>query len=284
MVDPLSVGVRALSFVALFQAAGIATFIAVFGSHLAATRAMARRVGLWSALAAIALVAVHYGLEPARMAGELTGALDFSLQSRLLHSSIAAATVTRLCGLALIVLALRGERPASKLLTATGVALVVASFALVGHTAQGGLPTLPSVLLFAHLVVLTFWFGALVPLHLASTGESAAAAAQVTTAFSRTAVWIVPGLFVAGALLAALLLPSMAALGTPYGKLLLAKIAAFAGLMVLGALNKWRFGPALARGDASAAAALRRALAVEYVLIGGTFAVTAVMTSFYSPH
>ncbi len=60
-------------------------------------------------------------------------------------------------------------------------------------------------------------------------------------------MWIVPLLLVAGLVLAALLLPlfngpSLDALWTTYGLLLFAKLAAFAGLMFLGALNKWRLG------------------------------------------
>jgi putative copper resistance protein D len=61
------------------------------------------------------------------------------------------------------------------------------------------------------------------------------------------------------------------------------KVAGFAVLMGFAALNKWRFGPALSRGDARATAAFRRSLAAEYVLIAAVLSVTAVLTSFYSP-
>ena len=62
-----------------------------------------------------------------------------------------------------------------------------------------------------------------------------------------------PGILLAGFLMSALLLPSLAALWEPYGELLIAKISGFAALMGLATLNEWRFGPArrrrcLARG------------------------------------
>jgi putative copper export protein len=54
----------------------------------------------------------------------------------------------------------------------------------------------------------------------------------------------------------------------------------FAVLMGLAALNKWRYGPACAAGEARA---FRRTVIVEYVLVCLVLAVTATMTTFYSP-
>jgi len=68
-----------------------------------------------------------------------------------------------------------------------------------------------------------------------------------------------------------------------YGQLLLAKITLFAVLMGLAAGNRWRFGPGIAVGKAAAAQQFRRTVATEYLLICGVLAVTAVMTTFYSP-
>ena len=71
MPDILSVVLRALSFVLLFQAAGIAIFVAAFGRRLASARRVVVHLGQISALAATALVAGHYALEAARMAGDV---------------------------------------------------------------------------------------------------------------------------------------------------------------------------------------------------------------------
>lgn len=288
LVDALSALVRALGFIALFQAAGIATFIAIFGRSLPATLNGTRRVGVLSALVGLCFVALHYLLEAARMGGEIASALDPSLQRLVLQSSLPEAAAMRLVALVLIVGGLSRAGRATRALRALGVALAVYSFTLVGHTTTHSPSYALRGLLLAHLIVVVFWFGALVPLYRASRDESPAIAGAVTEAFSRLAVWIVPLLLVAGLVLAALLLPlfngpSLDALWTTYGLLLFAKLAAFAGLMFLGALNKWRLGPALARGDASAAPRLRRSLAWEYLLIAGALTITAVLTSFYSP-
>jgi len=91
---------------------------------------------------------------------------------------------------------------------------------------------------------------------------------------------VVPIILLAGIGLTALLLPSLAAFKQPYGQLLLAKVTGFAVLMAVASLNKWHFGPACAEGDT---AAFKRTVAVEYVLICAVLAVTASMTTIYSP-
>jgi putative copper export protein len=83
--------------------------------------------------------------------------------------------------------------------------------------------------------------------------------------------------------MAVLLLPNLSALSESYGQLLIAKVVGFALLMGLAAANKWRLGPTLIHGDAQSGRWFRRAVAAEYVLITAVFAITAVMTSFFSP-
>ena len=54
-------------------------------------------------------------------------------------------------------------------------------------------------------------------------------------------------------------------------------------LMGFAALNKWRWVPGLAANLVASRAALRRSIAAEYLLIVIVLAVTAVLTTFYSP-
>ena len=71
---------------------------------------------------------------------------------------------------------------------------------------------------------------------------------------------------------------------TTYAALLITKMIVFLVLLGLAAWNRWRALPALAGADARATGlGLRRSIALEYCLILGVFAVTAVMTTFYSP-
>jgi copper resistance protein D len=283
MVDGLSAALRALGFVAMFQAAGMAVFLALFGHLLSASEPAIRRIGVLAAFVAIGCVFAQYVLEAARMSGELSGAMDPTLQGLVLHSSTATALAWRLAGLVLIAVALRLTGAASVTLSLIGIMLVIGAFALTGHTATHPERWLLSLLLETHLLIVTFWFGALVPLHLASSRESAATAGSVTAAFSAVALWIVPVVLVVGLVIGAFLLRGFAGLRTTYGQLLLVKLAGFALLMGLAALNNWRLGPAIGRGEARAMAAFRRSLKAEYAVIASILGVTAVLTSFYSP-
>jgi putative copper resistance protein D len=286
-IDVVSVTLRALSFVALFEATGVALFLAFFGQHLSVCVEELQRVGRVAAVIAAGLLVGQYVLEAARMAGDFSGVTDASLQGLVLHSSVATTLAWRLAGLTLVFAGLRaGMGRSANGASAPGVVgatVAIASFALMGHTSTHAERWLLSVLLLAHLLIVAFWFGALVPLYVASKRETAEAAGALTEAFSEVALWLVPLLFVVGLVLAVFIVKSVAGLFTTYGALLVAKVAGFASLMGLASLNKWRLGPALGRGDARIAAALRRSLAAEYLLIIAVLSVTAVMTAFYSP-
>jgi putative copper resistance protein D len=282
-IDILSVSLRALGLVALFQAGGIVLFFAPGQPQLPATEPALRRIGILSALLAAIVLAAQYALEAARMSGELGGALDPALQGVVLRSAVSVTLSWRVLGLSLIVAALRRRGAERSIAGTIGVVIVLASFTFVGHTANSAQRWLLNPVLLAHLCVVAFWFGALVPLYLVSAHEPAETSARVVAQFSARALWLVTALFVAGIVLAAGLLPDLAALRRPYGLLLLAKVTGFCALMLLAALNRWRLGPALRTGGAAAGRRFRSVVAAEYVLIVAVLCVTAVMTSFFSP-
>jgi putative copper export protein len=283
LVDALSVTVRALSFVALFQAAGTTMFLAIFGHQLVETDALVRRLGIASAACAAALVVLHYALEPARMGGELAGMMDPSLQKMVIHSSATVALLLRLVGLALITFGLVRRAPLHLTLGLVGTALVLIAFTTVGHTSSNADRFVLAFLLLVHLFVGAFWFGALLPLVAISARESPALASAIVERFSSLAVWVVPAVFVAGVAMTSYLLPDLAALGGSYGRLLVVKVSGFTILMGLAALNKWRFGPALGRDDGRVVKAFQRSVLAEFALIVAILCVTAALTTFYSP-
>jgi putative copper resistance protein D len=282
-VDGLSAGLRALSFVALFQATGAAIYLACFGGLLAVTRRAVQRLAVSSALVAIVLLVLQYVLEAARMGGELASVMDRDLQTLALHLPAAHALAVRVAGLVVLVFALRMKsKPGTALVVAASI-VVLLGFTLMGHTVSHSPRWLLATLLVAHLLVVAFWFGALVPLRLATAYEAPRTAGAAIEAFSTAATWIVPALFIAGLALAAVLLGGFAALRTPYGQLLIVKVVGFALLMGLACLNKWRLGPAVAAADAKLTRSFRRSLQLEYMIIAAVLTVTAVMTTFFSP-
>lgn len=283
MPDVVSVILRAVSFVLLFQAAGVTIFVAIFGRRLDSSEVPIRRLGQVAAIAAIVLVAAHYAMEAARMAGEMSGVWDPALQGMAWNSPARAALICQLLGLLLIATGLQGPSARWTFVAVGGAVLGTGAFTLSGHTSVNLHRGALAALLMLHLFIVAFWFGALWPLYVASLRETPARAADLIERFTAVATWLVPVILVAGTAMAVLLLPNVSALSQPYGELLIAKVVGFAVLMGLAAANKWRFGPDLVRGPAESGRWFRRSVAAEYLLIAAVLAITAVMTTFFSP-
>ncbi len=278
--DGLSVALRAMSFMAVLQAAGIVIFLWLFRGHVLESRKEIRRLGLWSAAIAPPLLAGQFALEAARMAGEFSGVLDPSLQRIAFASSVGVTLAVRLSGIVLILAGLSRATTVGAALGLAGALLIAASFALMGHTAVNPWRVLLAPALMSHVLIAAFWFGAIPALYLVMLREESGLAARSVEAFSSIAIWLVPALAIAGALMALVLVRHLTAFQQPYGWLLLAKIMGFALLMVFAAANRLRLGPAVALG---ATRSFKRSLAAEYLLMAGVLVATATMTSLYSP-
>jgi len=283
MPDVISAILRALSFVLLFQAAGVAMFVAIFGRRLDSSRGAICRLGQVAAFAGIVFVAGHYALEAARMAGEMSGMWNPALQGMAWNSPGRAALICRLFGLLLIAVGLQGASVRWTIVALGGALLATSAFTLTGHTVVNTYRGVLAGLLLIHLLVVAFWFGALWPLYIASLRETPARAADLVKRFTAVATWLVPVILLVGIAMALWLLPNLSAFSEPYGELLIAKVIGFALLMGLAAANKWRLGPALVQGAVQSGRWFRRSVAVEYVLIAAVLTITAVMTSFFSP-
>lgn len=277
--DVLSVALRALSFVWLLQAAGIAIFIALFRQYLSESEIGIRKLGLWSAVIALPLLIAQYVLEAARMADDMTGVFDPSLQHLVLTSSVAVTLAVRAVGLAVIAAALVGATAARAIAGLVGSLLVAVSFALMGHTAVHPWRPLLGPAVMAHVFIAAFWFGALPALYIVTLREAPDRAGRVIEHFSRLALRLVPTLALVGLLMAVILVRRIEVFREPYGWLLIAKVFGFTALMGLAAANKSRLGPAVAFGNAGS---FRRSLVSEYALILGVLAATATMTSLFS--
>jgi copper resistance protein D len=283
MIDGLWLVLRAAGLMLTFQAAGTALFSVCFTGHLAQSRHAISRAGVRVGVAAFAVLVLQVLLEPVHLAGDWSGLTDAALLKLFLGASSASAFALRIAGVVCLALGLWRGGPRGPALALLGALAAVGSFLLTGHTSVAPQRLWLAGLLLIHLSIAGFWFGSLWPLRQVATLEPPAAAAQVVAAFSAVAVWLVPVIALAGTLMAVLLLPDVAALWQPYGRLLLTKVALFALLMGLAALNRLRLTPALARGERHAPARLRTSIALEYVLICATLAVTAVMTGSFSP-
>jgi putative copper export protein len=281
-VDLVSVLLRWLEFVALFQTIGAGLFLLLFRQTLRETAVRIRFLILGSALTVAVLATGHYALEAGRLSGTWEGIADPDMQSLVWDSPAGTVWIERVLAAVLLSLSSRAGHALSISAATAGVVLVAMSFMALGHTALLSAPPWLPLLLVMHVSIAGFWFGGLVPLMWVACQEQAALAAVVVEQFSRRAIWLVPGLFVAGILMAWSLVPSWSALARPYGMLLLGKLVGFAILMVFALMNLRRYGPALAK-DLRVVQSFRRSVASEFAIIVLALFVTAVLTTFYSP-
>lgn len=282
-VDLVSVVIRALGFIALFQAVGTVLFVAMFGDLLQSSLVDIKNTARTSAWLAVVLIALYQLLGAARMTGEFAGMGEWSMQVLSFSSNLGVANEIRLLGLLLLAFTAARAGTAASVVAVTAATVVVMSFIITGHTASNPQRWLLAPLLILHLWVVAFWFGSLGPLLQLSSREMNPVAAAVIARFSNIATWLVPGMAAAGVVTAMVLLPNASALYAPYGLLLLTKILGFAVLLGLAAYNKWRLGPAIAAGNNSAMQSFRRSVTLEIVLICAVLIVTAILTSFFSP-
>ena len=147
--------------------------------------------------------------------------------------------------------------------------------------AEGWLPRLAETF---HLLAAGLWLGGLVPL-LAALGLSAPIPVLAAQRFSRLGTLAVAVLALSALGNAAIWVGSPAALvGTNYGRWVLVKIALFAAMLLLAALNRWRLTPELAGAAPEAARQrLRRSVILEAALGLAIVAAAGVLASTAPP-
>lgn len=281
--DAVAALVRAFALAALFQAAGGALFAGYFGEQMGPAAPVVRNLVCSAAIAGILLIGAHGCIETARLGGDFAAAWDRDLRQVFWTSRGGLVHAVQMAALALIVVCVRSRAPLQRVLGMTGAFAATAAFAGSGHTSIHPLRAVLAPLLIVHVTVGACWFGSLGPLMLMTRRESTPRAAGIFNRFSRIAGYSVPALGVAGVAIAGVLIPGVGDLVRPYGLMVSTKALLFVSLLVLASYNRWRHVPAMMSGSPTAAAALRRSIGWEIALIAAVFAVTAILTTYFSP-
>ena len=71
---------------------------------------------------------------------------------------------------------------------------------------------------------------------------------------------------------------------TPYGWILSAKLCVAGAVLAVAGYNRRQLTPRLLAGDRSAVSALRSSMNAEVALIAVVLAITAILTTYTSPH
>ncbi len=223
------------------------------------------------ALANVAILAMRLG-----------GMFDEATLSAIRESPTGVAAALQMGG-ALALLAFASTRGLGVAARIAGGAALVASFAANGHAASADLVS--AVIAFVHVAAAAWWLGALLLMMPACHAWTGEALVPLVRRFSQVALAVVANLVAAGVLLV-LTLVDFAREGwfTPYAQLLTVKIALAAGVLALAVYNKFLLTPHLPDPEGRAVRALRLSIVLEVTFISAVLAVTAIMTTYTSPH
>ena len=164
-------------------------------------------------------------------------------------------------------------------------AVLVGGLAWAGHGGTGPAPVWHRSADVAHLLASVVWPAGLVPFALVlwTVGRSAdpdrwAEASRLTRRFSAASLFAVGLLTATGLVASWCLLGSIGALfTTAYGRVLAVKLALFAAMVGLGAVNRSVLTPRLSADGPATARLLRRTVALEIVLSTGVVAAVGLL-------
>ncbi|WP_017541114.1 cytochrome c oxidase assembly protein [Nocardiopsis halophila] len=234
---------------------------------------------VWAAAAAARLVfelSNILGRVPSDVVGnELTSYAGQIAEGRALMAVVLATTAV-----ALFARTVSSAAGAMGLLAASVAALVPP--ALTGHAAASGNHELAVTGLALHLVAISVWVGGLAAVTYHGLVRSGGDAAEAVRRFSAVALWAYIGVAVSGAASALSRLYSLEQLlTTPYGLIMLAKIALFGVLGVIGRRHRRATVPRIAEGGGRALFA--RLAGVELVIMGAVMGLATTLSRTAPP-
>ena len=156
--------------------------------------------------------------------------------------------------------------------------LILLSFVIVGHSTINGFLT--QVLIYIHLICISYWIGSFLPLLAICKMGNAVELHNVAMKFGKLAIFYISLLIIAGFLFSYILLGDLNLLfTTEYGNILLLKIGCVALLLGLGAVNKYRLVPNIKFNFEDSQKKLSRSIRIEIVFVLCVLFFTSILTT-----
>lgn len=279
---------RAVMYGGALVAVGGAAFVA--GVHDGHVEEAARLRRMVRAAAAAGVVATLVSL-PVQAAvatgGGLAGLSDGPALAALVASPFGVAALLRSAGLVGLA-GVAGRRGAASLVAAAGALLVVGTFALTGHAATSEPRWLVAGSTVVHTATAGLWVGGLLGLAVVLRARrgtrDAVGGARAVGRFSTLAGLAIAALIPTGTVLGIVEVGSVSGLvGSGYGRALLAKVTLVAGVVAVGAYNRWRLVPAITRNTPASWSRLARTVRWELVGLLGVVVATGLLTRLAPP-
>lgn len=277
MLESLAAAAKVLLYAGLLSACG-AVFAAASLHGPAASAYLARlmRRGSILAIAAACAAALLLLLR-------LGAQLDAEMLAAVFMTGSGAALGMQVAGAGLLLTVAQADDGQTRMMQISYAVLAIASLAFGGHAAAIG-PT-QGIVAAVHGAAAAWWLASLGYLRHACVRQSAGELVPALQRFTAVALIVVGALVIAGLTLIAILVdfardPWL----LPYGRILMLKLSVVAVALAFATYNRIRLTPRVAAGDQAAVQGLRRSIEVELAAIAAALMVTAVLTTYTSPH
>tara|TARA_A100000164_G_scaffold184618_1_gene163955 strand:- start:119 stop:796 length:678 start_codon:yes stop_codon:yes gene_type:complete len=164
-------------------------------------------------------------------------------------------------------------------LGAIGIALILLSFSIYGHSTINGFSSQSLIVL--HLGAISFWVGSFLPLRYSTRRKlEEENLYQVAHRFGVFAVYYIGVLLISGLILGTILVGGIEQLlSSDYGRAFLVKLAFVTILLGIGAINKFRLVPQLKNKNVSYVIKLRRSINMEISILFIILVISSLLTT-----
>jgi putative copper resistance protein D len=215
---------------------------------------------------------------PGNMGGDLKSIIDPELIQLTLETISGKATLLSLIGFIIIYFSCLKQSIVFYLLSVVGISSLLLSFVMFGHSTKHGL--VGQFLIIIHLVGLSYWIGALLPLRKMCNFIDKEKLKIVAHLFGIYAIGYVGVLITAGLIFSYILLGDISALiSTDYGNVLLIKMIVVSTLLSLGAINKFKIIPNLSIDQNLGLKRLKKSIQTEILCVLLIFFLTSLLTT-----
>jgi putative copper resistance protein D len=276
-VDWLAICLRGLVYLGTVATAGSVLFRTTFPQASLGLLPTLRWQIFIGALLLLVCEPLRYVLFQLNIAGgDMALAFDPSMRLIGMQTPLGQAGLIRLiCLIPLLIIGLRWP-----VLGAIFALAMIGSYLFEGHTVSNGERFVLAPLLFAHIIAVHWWIGALIPLLIAASSLPDNLLAELVQRFGEYALWSVGLLIASGGLLLALLTGWHFDPGSAYQQAFAIKLIAFVVILGIAAVNKLRFTPMLAGNPEQGRPSLKTSLKVETFVAFLILFATALATSF----
>jgi putative copper resistance protein D len=215
---------------------------------------------------------------PGNMGGDLKSIIDPELIQLTLETISGKAALLSLLGFIIIYFSCLKQNIVFYLLSFVGISSLLLSFVIFGHSTKHGLAG--QFLIIIHLVGLSYWIGALLPLRKMCNFIDNDKLKIVAHLFGIYAIGYVGVLVAAGLIFSYILLGNISALiSTDYGNVLLIKMIVVSTLLSLGAINKFKIIPNLSIDQNLGLKRLKQSIQIEILCVLSIFFLTSLLTT-----